>query len=267
MGKYALVQFCPEPERQEFLNVGLIMLAPEAAGYARVEFVEDPSRIEKIFGHLSNRYFEAVLESLGKRIESHFRSGNWFSLEEFIDRRANEVRITKLMSLRIDQDIDDEFDALFDKLVGTKKKRVSRPRARRELSGFFRSQKVEHLLDRPKGFELDQYGLTVSAPFAYQNGSYNLIDSIRITSSVSESLREVGKKAMEGHLLWNDYALYGARMVIVADFSEQSDEFHRAVSEHFEFANVKLYAFEEAGVLVEDIMAHASRQRRANWNP
>ncbi|MEE4208173.1 MAG: DUF3037 domain-containing protein [Parvularcula sp.] len=264
MGKYALIQFCPEPDRQEFLNVGLMLLVPEAAGYARVEFVEDPRRIEKIFGNLSNRYFEAVLESLGKRIEAQFRSGNLYSLEEFIDRRANEVRITKPMSIRIDQDLDIEFDQLFTKLVGTNRKRVPRPRARKELSGFFQAHSVEHLLERPKGFHLDRYGVTVSAPFAYQNGSYNLIDSIRITSNVAESLREAGKKAMEGHLLWNDYALYGARMVVVADFTEQSEEFHRAVGVHFEYSNVKLYSFDEAGILIDDILAHASSPSSLN---
>jgi hypothetical protein len=257
-GKYALIQFCPEPDRMEFINVGLILSIPDAAGYLRVEFVEEPKRVERLFGHISERYFRSVADVIKFRVEEGFNREFPFDFDEFIDRRANDVRITRLMSIRIDHDPDWEFDALFNKLVGTRRVRPPASRARAELKNLFREYNVEQILDRPREIKLKTSDISIRAPYAYQNGHYNLIDSIRITEDDSYSLREVGKKAIEGDLLRRENEFFGARLVIVADFSRQSRSFFDAVEDHMESCGVKLLEVSDVGVLIEDIRAHAN---------
>ena len=112
-GKYALIQFCPQPDRQEFLNVGLILSVPDAEEYLRVEFVEEPKRVERLFGNISDHYYHSVSEVIKFRIEQGFRQSKPFDFDEFVDRRANDIRVTRLMPIRIDDDPDWEFDELF----------------------------------------------------------------------------------------------------------------------------------------------------------
>lgn len=256
-GKYALIQFCPEPDRMEFINVGLILSIPDAAGYLRVEFVEEPKRVERLFGHISDRYYRSVSEVIKYRVEEGFNREFPFDFDEFVDRRANDVRVTRLMSIRIDSDPDWEFEQLFEKLVGTRRTRPTAPRARTELKNLLKSYKIEGMLDRPKEIRLKSSDISIKAPYAYQNGHYNLIDTIRITEDDSYSLREAGKKAIEGDLLRRENEFFGARLVIVADFSLQSPGFFEALHEHMNSCGVKLIETSEIEHLVEDIRAHA----------
>ena len=254
-GYYALVQFCPVPERMEFLNVGLLLTIP-AIGYGKIEFVEEPKRVERLFGRQRREYFQYIKDATAFRLQNLLAHRELVrDFNEFSERRANEIRLTNLLEVRVSGDPDIEFDRLFAKLVESQRKRKATTRARTRLKKTFKDFRIEHLLEKPDTVDMEEFDLKVSAPFAYQNGSYNLIDSIRMSENHSESLREAGKKAFEGSLLFRHSQLTRQmKMIVVADFSEQSSGFYNAVREHFEDSQVILYRFDEVHFLVEDVL-------------
>lgn len=266
-GYYALVQFCPVPERMEFLNVGLLLTIPKL-GYSKIEFVDEPKRVERLFGRQRKEYFQYITEATEFRLKDLLSHKDLLrDFGEFSERRANEIRLTNLLEIRIEGDADEEFCRLFSKLVEGQRRRKSVTRARTRLKKTFSDFSVEHLLDKPDVVELERFDLRISAPFAYQNGSYNLIDSIRLSENHSESLREAGKKAVEGSLLYKHSDLAGRmRLIVVADFSDQSVGFYEAIREHFAESDVGLYRFDEVHFLVDDIVKNIGKGPRVRFS-
>lgn len=260
-GQYALIQYCPIPERMEFINVGLVLRVPEL-GFFEFHFVDEPKRVERLFGRQSKSYFDFIVQATSDNLSRLFKQSDFEEVfEEYMGRRANQVRITRLLDIRITGDPADEFVRLFEKLVAKQQKRARTVRARTRLRRTFIDYGVEHALDRPPKVDIEQFDIEVSAPYAYQNGVYNYLDSIQITGNDAHDLREVGKKAMEGHFLANHSPLTrAARLVVIADFMGQSEGFYQAVQAHLELTDVKLYRFDHIDLLVDDIMKHSDKR-------
>jgi len=259
-GKYALVQFCPVPERMEFLNIGIVLIVPELQ-YVGVKLSQSNARIDRVFGKQSRAYLDNLKESFEFRLRHEF-SGRFDDeqISVFSRKRANDIRISPLQSIMVDEPIA-ELDALFLELVGREVAVPREPRIRRKLKEAFASHRVEHYLEKPEEIALPEYGLKINAPFAYQNGCYNLIDGMRISENVADGLREVGKKAVEGNLLWKHFEGNGVncrRLIVVGDFSQQSSAFYRAVDEQFHDANMRLYRLDDLRPLLNDIEANAA---------
>lgn len=259
-GKYALVQFCPVPERMEFLNIGVVLSVP-AEGYVGVKISRSNSRVDKVFGRQPRQYMDALKQSFESRIRSEFaRSFDEEYVLDFARKRANDIRISPLQSIMVN-DPGKEIESLFAELVG-KDDVVSRePRIRRKLKDAFAKHRVEHYLEKPQEVELPEYGLKINAPYGYQNGCYNLIDGMRISENIADGLREVGKKAVEGNLLWKHFEDHSAackRLVVVGDFSNQSNAFYHAVEQQFGDANIKLFRFDNLRPLLNDIEQNAA---------
>ena len=159
------------------------------------------------------------------------------------------------------EDCEVELQKLFLELVGKENNPPREPRIRRKLKEAFARNGVEHYLDKPDEIALPEYGLKINAPYGYQNGCYNLVDGIRISDNISDGLREVGKKAIEGNLLWKHFEGAGPnckRLIIVGDFSQQSNEFYHAVQDQMDDANVKLHRLDNLRPLLNDIEHNAS---------
>lgn len=256
-GSYALIQFCPVPERMEFLNIGLVMLVP-SQDFVGIRLVRGQSRLDRVFGRQPKAYLDAVKDSFESRLRQEIARGSESSLEEFAKRRANDIRLSPMLPIAVN-DAKTEFENLFDELVGDDDKSAREPRIRRKLREAFSANKVEQFLDRPDDIELPEYGMKVNVPYGYQNGCYNLIDGMRVSRSVSDGLREAGKRAMEGGLIWKHFqdAPVCKRLVVVGDFSDQSDGFFHAVRDQFEGSNVKLYRLDDMRPLFNDIIENA----------
>lgn len=257
-GKYALVQFCPVPERLEFLNIGLLLVVPEL-DFVGIRFARGQSRIDRLFGKQRKSYLDAVKASFESRLRSELSrlpEGNRF--DEFVERRANDIRVSKLLSIQV-ENVDADFNRLFDELVGEDDRAVREPRVRRRLRDAFVKHKVEQFLDSPEEVSLPEYGLKVSVPYGYQNGCYNLIDAMRIPNNVSDGLREAGKRSMEGGLIWRHFEHgHCKRLVVVGDFSQQSNAFYNAVKEQFEESHVRLHRLDDMRPLLNDIIDNAA---------
>lgn len=257
-GKYALVQFCPVPERLEFLNIGLLLVVP-ALDFVGIRFARGHSRIDRLFGRQQKSYLDAIKRSFENRLRSELlRSPEGVHFDEFVQRRANDIRVSRLLPIQVD-DVGVDFDRLFDELVGDDDRVVREPRVRRKLRDAFVKHKVEQYLDIPDEVNLPEYGLRVNVPYGYQNGCYNLIDAMRIPMNVSDGLREAGKRSMEGGLIWRHFEQGRCkRLVVVGDFSQQANAFYNAVKEQFEESHVRLHRLDDMRPLLNDIIDNAA---------
>lgn len=266
-GRYALVQFCPVPERMEYLNVGLVMVVPDLRSVS-IRMVRGYSRIERIFGRQHRSYLDAVKVSFESRLrEEVSRSADGSGLIEFAQKRANDIRLSPLRSVLI-SDPEKDFESLFDQLVGDDDVQSKEPRVRRRLRDAFSAGKVEQFLDHPQEVALPEYGLKINVPFGYQNGCYNLIDGMRLADNAAEGLREAGKRAMEGGLLWKhfEHSEDCKRLIVVGDFSKQSAGFYNAVKDQFAESNVGLYRFDDLRPLFNDIEKNAEAHGKIHRN-
>ncbi len=263
-GKYALVQFCPVPERLEFLNIGLVLVVPELS-FVGIRFARGHSRIDRVFGRQRKSYLDAIKYSFESRLRSELtRSPDGAGFDEFVQKRANDIRVSRLLSIRVSE-VEADFDRLFDELVGEDDRIAREPRVRQKLRDAFRRHKVEQFLDSPEDVELPEYGLRVSVPYGYQNGCYNLIDGMRVPANVSEGLREAGKRSMEGGLIWRHFAQgHCKRLVVVGDFSQQPNEFYHAVKEQFDASNVRLHRLDDMRPLLKDILENAEEHGKVH---
>ncbi len=256
-GSYALVQFCPVPERLEFLNIGLALVVP-SLNSIQVRFARGSSRIDRLFGKQSKAYLDAIKGSFEVRLRDELKRSIYeSSFDKFVQRRANDIRVSRLLPIQI-QDSAIDFNRLFDELVGDDDPVMREPRMRRKLREAFVANKVEQFLDRPSDVDLPEYGLKVSVPYGYQNGCYNLIDGMRIPSNINDGLREAGKRSMEGGLIWKHFEKGACkRLVVVGDFAQQANEFYQAVKEQFEGSKVRLHRLDDMRPLLNDILENA----------
>lgn len=258
-GKYALVQFCPVPERMEFLNIGIVLIVPELE-YVGVKLARSNARIDRVFGKQPNSYMDDVKKSFEHRLLHEF-SGRFDEdrISDFARRRANDIRISSIQPVMVDNPAID-LESLFLELVGKEEPISREPRIRQKLKEAFVMNGVESLLEKPDDIELPEYALKINAPYAYQNGCYNLVDGMRFSEKHSDGFSVAGKKAMQGNLLWKHFERNEAerkRLIVVGDFSRQSNEFYHAVEEQMQSANVRLYRLDKLHPLLEDIKSNA----------
>lgn len=258
-GYYAIIQYSPVPERLEFLNIGMLLVVG-AQNYVGIKFSSGMSRIERLFGKQSKTYLDAVKASLHFRLSEELsRNTSIEYLSEFSQKRANGIRLSAFMPIAV-SDANEELKLLFRELVGEDEPVRREPRIRRKLRDCFLKNGVEHYLQDPDPIDLPEYGIRVDVPFGYQNGCYNLIDGMRLSVAPGDSLREAGKRAMEGALIWKHFesASNQRRLVIVGDFAKQTPEFYKAVRDQLEESKVKLYRLDDLNPLVADIKENAT---------
>lgn len=257
-GKYALIQFCPVPERQEYINVGVLLLVP-GESFAGIKLARGQHRVARLFGKQPKAYFDAIKESFESRLNLEMaNSPDGSGLAEFARKRANDLRLSQLLPVAVEEP-KTALDRLFVELVGEDERPPREPLVRKKLRDAFVKNRVEQFLDGPSEIKLPEYGLSVYVPYGYQNGCYNLVDAMRVPSASHEALREAGKRAFEGGLIWKHFEQSSncKRLVVVGDFPERSNGFYNAVREQFNEAKVGLYRFDDLNPLFRDIKVNA----------
>jgi len=252
-GYYSLIQFCPKPERLEYVNVGVLLSVPET-GYWNIKYSSSPNRVQKLFGRQNDAHYKMVLNVFNERLKyefSQFIDNDAFEL--FAHKRANELRLTELKPISVISEKECLFE-LFEELVGEEEKIKRAKSARIKLKNAFEKANVMQWLDKPEVISLPG-GIEVSAPYGYQNGSYNLIDSIRLDQNkMMEALKEAGRCELEGKLLKKHFEKPNElkTLIVVGDFKNQSDDFYREIKDIVR-NNVRLYRLDNLNPLLNDI--------------
>jgi hypothetical protein len=256
-GYYSLIQFSEFPDRGEFVNIGVVLFS-HAAPRVVVRFSESSRRAERVFGVSLGSRFNVLKDAIEKRIYADL-SGEWNreKIERFISLRAGKVRLSPPRSVVV----TDPFDAiehLFGQLVVDVAPRKREPLASSRLKQRFESIGVEELLDKPEPVELPQ-GVVIKAPYAYQNGSYNLIKAVSLRDNQDHALEVAGRHAIEGKWLHASTRQSAPkRLVIVGDVQGQEPNFIAAVSDVMKEGNVAFYLMDDLERLAADIRQNAA---------
>lgn len=263
-GFYALIQFSPAPERFEFVNIGVALFVPER-NYVGIRFSHSLKRVERLFGKQPKSYFDVLKASFKNRLESDFSQGiDMRRFEAFAKTRANQMRIANVLSIVTDNP-EADLGELFSSLVGEDGAPSRLPRIESELRKKFQRAGVDKFVEsKPRPVALPQ-GVTIQAPYGYQNGAYNLIDPVRLGGIPGDALGEASKRAVEGQWLRHYSRAQGApkELIVVGDFADQKQEFKRAIAEVMAEKNVSFFDINRLEPLLDDIKRHAEGKSRS----
>jgi hypothetical protein len=257
-GYYALLQYSPQPERQEFLNFGILLVVP-ALGFSEVAIAKGSARMERVFEGIPKARFEDEKRGFGNRVKMEFaRRRSLEALDELSRKLANDFRISELRAVAVD-DPRQQLQHLFHVLVGDEEPKKKAARISTRMRDAFIAKRIVQYLENPPAINIPEAGIQINAPFGYQNGAYNLIDGVRISGNPSEDMKETGRRAIEGGLLWKHFEKSPSRkrLIVVGDFSRHENKFYDAVGDLLEENHVRLYRLDSLDPLLDDIRENA----------
>lgn len=258
---FSLVQYGEIPERAEYVNVGVVLFA-RAAPYVLSKFVASSRHVDGIPRNIHRpSFFKDMVESLRYRISAEFQK-DWTleAVNRFVETRTGNLRLLQPRSVLAENPIS-VIDDLYAKLVSSRSSGIKKLRISQKLKNELVERGVEKLLEKPEPIELPQ-GITMRAPYAYQNGRYNLISGLSLTSNPDQAIEAASAQAVKGDWLYKDVQLIRpARLVVVADVEGQSDTFVHDIAGLMEEHNVGFYRLDNLEGLTLDIRKHAPIHR------
>ncbi len=259
-GYYSIVQFSEFPERGEFLNIGIVLFSNNKPSVL-TKMSNSFSRLERFFGvHLQSR-LPVDLQVLENRLALEFANDwNENAFSKFQSLRTGKLRLSEPRLITVEE-AELTAQNLFDELIANSPKRRRSTQPVKLLREQFRANHVEKMLERPAPIQL-RGGLTLKAPFAYQNGSYNLIRGISLAGDPDTSFKQVSALAVEGALLSGETELAEKKkLVLVADTPNVDNEFVSVVEDMVIDHQVGFYRLNDMTPLIDDIRRNYQPQR------
>lgn len=255
---FSIIQYSEFPERAEFVNIGLVLFS-HASPFVSIKLSDNPNRAQRVFGVHLGMHFKNLQLSIENKLSSEFSNG-WSeeSIGRFISMRSGKVRMSPLRSALVEENIENLIKNLFANFVSDKPSKKRKPLAIKKLRESFQFHQVEKLLEKPDPVELPQ-SIIIKAPYAYQNGSYNLIHPVSLADEPSQAIGKASTLAVEGEWLKEATATAEQkRLVVVADVEGQDPEFVSHISDMMERHSVRFYDMQEIEPLVSDIRVNIS---------
>ncbi|MBI4750593.1 MAG: DUF3037 domain-containing protein [Acidobacteria bacterium] len=279
-GYYSLLQYVPDLERSEGVNVGIVLFCPD------IQFLKiktDPSndRIRRFFGH-DREFNPAILTAykdiFSERLEYEFSQRKLTTLaefEHFVDTRANVMLLTKPRWVKV-YDPEAELEHLFQTLVGTPVRAIAKtasaePATISATSGqliFTQPKEVKHLFTQKLTqrkltakitsnlkLELPLLKHTQTYPVAYHNGALNVVKPVVFGETETKASNHACRLAVEGTALRK--LPEPAVLRVLAGFKSENIDLIAQVTELLGTFQVKLYRADEMDMLIEEIERNA----------
>ncbi|MEQ8790698.1 MAG: DUF3037 domain-containing protein [Pirellulaceae bacterium] len=253
-GWFSIVQFCPDPNRLEAANIGVLLFCP-SLDFLKVRMASDNRRITKFFG--SKDFDLAMVNSFKRGLEERLRREQVRVLDceqlvDFVDRRANQIRISPPRSIRVTE-TERQLDELFAQLVGGQIGR--RETGVKDLLAKSMAQpalKPKLYTSVPITVPID--GRQLHVPYAFQNGRFNLIHPVRFQAE--NPLQTAYRYAVEGDSIYEtEHEKFGKlRLLVVGSFRSKLDENKQLVNRVLSNHHVTLFAADELDELVDEIL-------------
>lgn len=259
-GWFSIVQYCPDPNRLESANMGVLLFCP-GLDFLDVRMSSNNSRITKFFGPLKSdrQNLDSFKKGLVERVRQERSNITKFEqLQDFVDRRANMIRISTPRSIRV-TDPKQQLDELFRELVGGSVRREEKVTNR--LAKILEKPQLESKLYKSVPITVPVDGRELNVPYAFQNGRFNLIQPVRFQSE--NPLQTAYRYAVEGDSIYqNEHDQYGKlKLLVVGTFRSKADENKQIVDRVLKEHHVKLYTMEESDKLVEEILRTGKERR------
>lgn len=263
-GYYSLIQFCPNVSRLEAVNVGVVLFCPDA------EFLEartsgNNRRAEKLVGrgNLERAALNAAKQSIERRLEVDRESfKNIEHLRKFIDTRGNWLKLTESRPVKV-FDPPAELEKLYEELVGgvsLRKRRLQEKELFPHLNATFEKLHGEGRAQLDIRVNVPVMERSIEVPFAYQNGTLNLIKPHQFSDRKRSSVDAAIRLAMEGDLLRRHGTDQpgDARLIVVSSFEEKSSsDVKERVQSLFGEYEVKNVAGEDVGEFITRVEQEA----------
>ncbi len=259
-GFYSIIQYVPDLDRSEGVNVGVALLSP-TTGRAHVRLAETNEMVRRRFPGYA--FDDARLGYAKSSLKSRLESRTFETLkdfERFAAALGNNLTLLPLRSTLV-RSVPEELDALMTALVHDARTTAQRERheveALREeyLTPLFAGAKV-HWETREVMIPVAQRPIKVL--FAYRNGAMNYVKGLRFGDDLSSALENAQKVAAQGALLARfpielDGERVQQRLIVLAHFGDLSMR---------EKIDAVLRVFDVEMEVTDNIKAFAERVRR-----
>jgi Protein of unknown function (DUF3037) len=220
-GFYSVVRFCPDIERGEAVNIGVIVGAPGLG--MRVRLAGRNEYVKRRFGAeaFDNTRLTLVKDGLVERLKDVEATGE--ALAAFGAAEAGKLQLSPPRPMVV-KDLDGEVLALFSRLVedpeiARRERRTPKPDlspivkqlVRRNVPIQRRPEVSVPILDEP-----------FTADFAFLNGARNLVKSVGLSGREENALEEASDLGSKGLLLARHADAQGtkSKLVVVADIDD-----------------------------------------------
>jgi hypothetical protein len=221
-GFYSVVRFCPDIERGETVNVGVV-LGSSGLGM-RVRMAERNEYVKRRFGAdaFDNTRLTLIKDGFAERLKEV--EPNAEALAAFGAAEAGKLQLSPPRPVVV-TDLDGEVLALFQRLVedpeiARRERRTPKPDlspivkqlVRRNVPIQRRPEVSVPILDEP-----------LTADFAFRNGARNIVKAVGLSGREDNAMEEASDLGSKGLLLAKHPGVDGARskLVIVADIDDQ----------------------------------------------
>ncbi len=224
-GFFSVVQFCPDFDRGECANVGVVLVVPEL-GFLGVRLSEDNEGPKQRFGR--DAYDDGRLSFAKKALEGRVQNEgkDWTSSEnllKFGKKEGNNLLLSPPRVILV-EDADAELEELFQRLVHVDP-HTRRRQAKPDLRTIFEPKLFGVPLLRNLAVEVPEYG-TLEIPYAYQNGVLNLVRPEGFPVDPQSATAKANDLAVKGHLLSRHPGPEGKprKLIIVGGFDATAPE-------------------------------------------
>lgn len=256
-GYYSVVQFCPDLDRFEAANIGVVLFCPES-GFLKALISQNNSRIIKFFGSEGQdwKQINAIKKGLQDRLEKEHPSMRTVDdFRQFVATRANAIQLTTPLPMKV-FDHETDLAKLYERLLGKSVATSSRKKLRKTVAEKFSAAGLQKKIVSDVRIEVPIRGREIEIPFGFQNGRFNLINPVQFTSgNPDRSFRTASPYAIEGKSIYDhpDPRRGEMQLVVLGQFRANDDKSRELVRHALHENHVKLYAMEELPDLIDEI--------------
>jgi hypothetical protein len=224
---YSLIQFCPDASRLEAVNVGVVLLCPEA-DFIGARTSAGNRRAEKLVGRgeLDRHALNAAKQAIEQRLETDRASlKSHEDLMAFVNTRGNNLKLTQPRPVKVFDPAAD-LDDLFSELVGGRSRTQRAEPVAPQLEDAFQRLHNEGRAQLNLRVDVPLLGRSLRVPYAYQNGVLNLVRPYRFPKKEGAAIESAMRLAVEGDLLQRHGQNGGPakKLIVVSLFSHNGAE-------------------------------------------
>lgn len=235
---YSLIQFCPDIMRLEAVNVGVVLFCP-SLGFLSAKTTNKIARATKLIAKedVARGSLLSALRGIEHRLSVNRDAFQDIGdIRKFVATRGNTLRMTEPRPQKV-RHPEEELVELFQRLV--EEPSASADAVADDTGSFPDVDKTFHrLADEGRAIlnystQLPVLGTSLQVPYAYQNGSLNLVETKHFRKSSPKTALDV---AIRGNLV-TKHGLEDhrkAKLVVLTAFDETcAGDFSRHVDKLF----------------------------------